>query len=82
MVEDPRRNEYAFLFRLIQERHREQFEQALQNPDSPYEAIVKHLEEIDQARDRAEEILYWLYLDSELRQQGKTLPDVWEKKLS
>lgn len=82
MVEDPRGNEYAFLFRLIQERHREQFEQALQNPDRPYELVVKSLEAIDQERDRAEEILYWLYLDSELRQQGKTLPDVWESKLS
>lgn len=81
MVEDPRWNEFAFLFRCIQERHCEQFEQALQAQDVPYEHIVKQIEAIDQQRDRAEEILYWLYLDSELRQQGKTLPDLWEKKL-
>lgn len=79
MVEDPREDEYAFLFQLIQERHRTQFEAAVgpTNHDS-YEAVVQTLEQIDQARDRSEEILYWLYLDSELRHQGKTLPDLWE----
>lgn len=79
MVEDPVLDEHAFLFRLIQERHREQFEQAFAHPEQ-VGSIAHYLQEIEQQRDRAEEILYWLYLDSELRHQGKTLPDLWEEK--
>ena len=78
MIEDPSEDEYAFVFRWIQDRHRAQFEQAVQA--AQYEAVVRQLEAIDQERDRAEEILYWLFLDSELRQQGKSLPDLWEEK--
>jgi hypothetical protein len=81
MLEDPDRNEYAFLFRLIQERHRTQFEQTFQqSTPEQYEAVQRHLRTIDQERNRAEEILYWLYLDNELRQQGRTFPDQVEAK--
>jgi hypothetical protein len=79
MVEDPALDEYAFLFRWIQERHRERFDQVFQNPDQ-YDSIEHYLKEIEQQRDRAEEILYWLYLDSELRSQGNTVPDLWENQ--
>ena len=72
-------DEYAFLFRQIQERHREQFDRAFEHPEQ-YGSLSDYLEEIEQERDRAEEILYWLYLDSELRHQGKTLPDLWEDR--
>lgn len=34
--------------------------------------------ELCQRRWRREEILNWLYLDSELRKEGKTYPDVYE----
>lgn len=81
MVEDPIADEYAYQFRLIQERHRAQFEQALECADeAQYEVMTKHLDQIREERDRAEEILYWLFLDSELRQQGKTVPDLWEAR--
>ncbi|MBW4539051.1 MAG: hypothetical protein KME43_07865 [Myxacorys chilensis ATA2-1-KO14] len=81
MLEDPDRNEYAFLFRLIQERHRTRFEQTFQqSTPEQYEAVQHHLRTIDQERNRAEEILYWIYLDKELRQQGRTFPDQVEAK--
>lgn len=81
MLEDPDRNEYAFLFRMIQERHRTQFERAFQQPEpSQYKAMQRYFRTIDQQRNRAEEILYWLYLDNELRRQGKTFPDQAEAK--
>ncbi len=79
MVDNPDVDEYAFLFQLIQERHRNQFEQAFENADSSqYESVIKKINAIDEERDRAEEILYWLYRDSHLRQEGITLPDAWE----
>ncbi|NJR48233.1 MAG: hypothetical protein HC780_00470 [Leptolyngbyaceae cyanobacterium CSU_1_3] len=83
MVEDPDRDEHAFLFRLIQERHRVQFEQAFQQtaPDE-HAAFTHRLGELSQQRDRAEEILYWLYRDSQLRQQGNNLPDQQEQLAS
>jgi len=81
MVEDPLLDEYAYQFRWIQDRHRVQFEQAFQCTDeNEYEAVKQQLDEIREERDRAEEILYWLFLDSELRRQGKTVPDLWEEK--
>lgn len=79
MVENPDIDEHAFLFQLIQERHRTRFEQAFEQTDSSqYETVVKHLSAIDEERDRAEEILYWLYRDTHLRREGITLPDAWE----
>lgn len=81
MVEDPRVDEYAYQFLRIQDRHRVQFEQAFESADEKqYEAVKRQLDEIREERDRAEEILYWLFLDSELRQQGKTVADLWEEK--
>ncbi len=81
MVEDPLVDEYAYQFRLIQDRHRAQFERAFQRTDEDqYEAVKQQLDQIREQRDRAEEILYWLFLDSELRRQGKTVPDLWEEK--
>jgi len=81
MVEDPLLDEYAYQFRWIQDRHRVQFERAFQCTDeNEYEAVKQQLDEIREERDRAEEILYWLFLDSELRRQGKTVPDLWEEK--
>ncbi len=81
MVEDPLVDEYAYQFRCIQDRHRTQFEQAFQcNDENQYEAVKQQLDRIREERDRAEEILYWLFLDSELRRQGKTVPDLWEDK--
>jgi hypothetical protein len=82
MVENPDLNEYAFLFRLIQERHRTRFEQAFQESEPhQYQALRLQLDAIDQERNRAEEILYWLYLDNELRRQGQTFPDRFENKI-
>ncbi|BAU14025.1 hypothetical protein LEP3755_45690 [Leptolyngbya sp. NIES-3755] len=82
MVEDPREDEYAYQFLQIQDRHRVQFEQALECADeNQYEVVKQHLDTIREERDRAEEILYWLFLDSELRRQGKTVPDLWEEKV-
>jgi hypothetical protein len=79
MVENPDVDEYAFIFQLIQERHRNQFEQIFENADSSeYTSIVQKISAIDEDRDRAEEILYWLYRDSNLRQEGITFPDAWE----
>jgi hypothetical protein len=79
MVENPDVDEYAFLFELIQERHRTEFERAFEHKDSAqYDKIVLHLSTIAAERDRAEEILYWLYRDSHLRQEGITFPDAWE----
>lgn len=81
MVEDPCVDEYAYQFLRIQDRHRVQFEQAFERADEhQYEVVKQHLDAIRQERDRAEEILYWLFLDSELRRQGKTVPDLWEEK--
>lgn len=40
--------------------------------------LAKHFE-IHEARQRREEILYRLWLDSELRKEGKTYPDVYER---
>lgn len=83
MVEDPLVNEYAYQFFRIQDRHRVQFEQAFECAhEHQYETIKQQLDQIREERDRAEEILYWLFLDSELRQQGKTVPDLWEEKVS
>lgn len=82
MVEDPRVDEYAYQFLQIQERHRIQLEQAFEcAEESQYEVVKGHLDAIQKERDRAEEILYWLFLDSELRRQGKTVPDLWEEKV-
>jgi hypothetical protein len=79
MVEDPVMDEYAYRFRLIQDRHWAEFDQAFACTDeTQYEAMAQHLDQIREERDRAEEILYWLFLDSELRRQGKTVPDLWE----
>jgi hypothetical protein len=79
MVENPDVDEYAFIFQLIQERHRHQFEQIFEDAhSSQYELVLQKLRAIDEERDRAEEILYWLYRDSNLRQEGITLPDAWE----
>jgi hypothetical protein len=81
MVEDPRLDEYAYQFQLIQERHRAQFDQVFQCAnENQYEAVTLRLDQIREERDRAEAILYWLFLDSELRRQGKTVPDLWEEK--
>ncbi|MBD1843600.1 hypothetical protein H6F89_09360 [Cyanobacteria bacterium FACHB-63] len=81
MVEDPRVDEYAYQFLRIQDRHRVQFEQVFECADeNQYEALKRQLDEIREERDRAEEILYWLFLDSELRQNGKSVPDLWEEK--
>lgn len=80
MVEDPDTDEYAFLFRCIQERHRTQFEQAFQQTDVEEQAALTYaLNALTEQRDRAEEILYWLYRDTELRKLGKTLPDECEQ---
>jgi ubiquinone biosynthesis protein UbiJ len=80
MVENPDCDEYAFLFRLIQERHRTQFLQAIEvSPEGNTEVLTSVLQSMDDERSRAEEILSWLYLDSQLRQQGKTLPDELER---
>lgn len=82
MVEDPLVDEYAYQFLRIQDRHRIQFEQAFECAnESEYEAVRQHLDAIREERDRAEEILYWLFLDSELRRQGKSVPDLWEEKV-
>lgn len=79
MVEDPVIDEYAYRFRLIQDRHWAEFNQAFACTDeTQYEDMARHLDQIREERDRAEEILYWLFLDSELRRQGKTVPDLWE----
>lgn len=82
MVEDPLVDEYAYQFLRIQERHRLQFERAFECTDEhQFEVVKRQLDEIQAERDRAEEILYWLFLDSELRRQGKTMPDLWEEKV-
>lgn len=79
MVEDPDTDEYAFLFRCIQERHRTQFEQTFQQSDLEEQtALTRSLNALADQRDRAEEILYWLYRDTELRKLGKTLPDEYQ----
>jgi hypothetical protein len=79
MVEDPDRDEYAFLCHWIQERHRRKFFQAVEAPtDGKAELPLAQLRELEVERDRAEEILYWLYWDTQLRKQGKTFPDEWE----
>ncbi|HEY9737512.1 MAG TPA: hypothetical protein V6D06_14560 [Trichocoleus sp.] len=36
------------------------------------------MEEAQQARWRREEMIHWLYLDTQLRAEGKTYPDVYE----
>lgn len=79
MVANPDHDEYAFLFRLIQERHRTKFMQACETSTQSKTSIdVAFLQEMDAERERAEEILYWLYRDAQLRKDGKTLPDEWE----
>jgi hypothetical protein len=80
MAEDPDKDEHAFLFRMIQEKHRAQFERAFQETEpEAHEAFSQRLSELAEQRDRSEQILYWLYRDSELRKQGKNLPDQWEE---
>lgn len=79
MVEDPDRDEHAFLCHWIQERHRTKFFQAVEAPTGgKAELPLAQLRELEVERDRAEEILYWLYCDTQLRKQGKTFPDEWE----
>lgn len=42
------------------------------------EANNTHLALVEQTR-RKEDMVYWLYLDQELRQEGKTYPDTYEQ---